>query len=160
MQRLVDKHDLAERYRIGANNLIDSYRKLENPCFNDFTTSIEHIAFYLSTDEAKTIKRPRAYILRTLERGYYAEPAGFESSEERDLRQKLEDQQKRQEKIASLKRHLFDSEFETWLMDLDDDSRSSLLRGSVFEDMPASEAAKGFLRTKFTKLTGKVDPCN
>ena len=67
---------------IGANDLLQIWRKGVFQSEEDFITSLEHIAFYLGTSEAKTLTHPKAWVTSQLAKGFYPAPVGFKSCEE------------------------------------------------------------------------------
>jgi hypothetical protein len=144
-------------FKLGTNDILALWRTGAFSTEQDLLESLEHIAFYLRTDDASTIKNPKAWILSTLRQGYYAPPHGFVSWEERQIQERLAAKAARAERLRRLRQQEFDVDFDIWLHELSDDRRNTLLRG-IPVDSPDSLIARSVLREAFARETGREDP--
>jgi hypothetical protein len=126
--------------------------------FAEFESSVAHLAFYVSSDQANGIKSPKAWILSKLRLGYYPKPPGYISWEEKIAEARLSDAQDKLRHIRELEKKQLDVDYEIWLAQKSDKERQALLTGSYCQD-PYSQAAKAILRNKFYSETNRRDPC-
>ena len=138
-------------FSIGINDLVSIWRTGVFESEQDFIESVEHMAFYLASPEAKTLKSPKSWALPELKRGYYARPAGFESSEERYERLKFEAAQDKNKKLQELKRKRLEEEFEVWFEELSPVQLRELLKPYPAISNPRSLMAKEMLFDFFSK---------
>jgi len=89
-------------------------------------------------------------MLRELERGYYPEPAGFQSREEIQEESRLDDARKKKERLKKIRQERFDVEFESWLLELPAEKKKKLIIGCKEDSAPA----RGILRSEFAKESG------
>jgi hypothetical protein len=138
-------HDIG----VGANDLLQVWRKGGFNDETDFITSLEHLAFYLGTAEAKTLTHPKAWVTSQLTKGFYPAPAGFQSWEERQAEARLSAKRERLAKLEELKRQELEADFELWLAELGEDEKRRRLAGTPFADQPNSKLARTLLREVF-----------
>ena len=124
MQRLSSLRrdlELGKPWRIGCNDLVDSLRAsgLE---FEEFLESVEHVAFYMRSDNGEGIHKPRGWFMKRLAKGYFEIPAGFVSLAEKRAKPKFESDSEmcgaeppgsEGEPSARVK-EAFEAEFQTW----------------------------------------------
>ena len=62
--------EFGKPWRIGCNDLADTLRAsgLE---FEEFLESVEHVAFYMRSENGAGIHRPRGWFMRRLAKGYF-----------------------------------------------------------------------------------------
>ena len=136
---------------IGANDLVQIWRSEIFKELSDFQTSLEHISFYVRSKSGEGIEKPKAWMMKQLNRGYYAAPVGFKSREQQFEEAKLADIQSRVQEIQQIKRKQFEAGCEIWLMGLDEDLRRKLLPSGVKAESPAGKAV---LREAYAKEVG------
>jgi len=144
-----------DEHGIGSNDLLSLWRRVLQrkglfKNFSDLEQSLEHLAFYLGTKDAEGLKHPKAWLLKELERGYYPEPAGFQSREEIQEESRLDDARKKKERLKKIRQERFDVEFESWLMELPAEKKKKLIIGCKEDSAPA----RGILRAEFAKEIG------
>lgn len=115
-------------FSIGINDLISIWRTGVFDSEEEFIESVQHMAFYLESPEAKSLKSHRAWAIQELKKGYYARPANFESSEERHERLKLEAAQAKSSNLQELKKKRLEAEFDVWFEELTPEQRKEYLR--------------------------------
>jgi hypothetical protein len=125
LQSVLQRLDL-EQKGIGANDVLDIWRRGVFKELSDLEASLEHLAFYLESPNAQGINHPKAWLLGQLRKGYYPAPAGFKSLEERQEEAKLEDARKKLERLRELRRQRFEAEFEIWLSELTEEKKKKL----------------------------------
>jgi len=144
-----------DEHGVGSNDLLSLWRRVLQrkglfKNFSDLEQSLEHLAFYLGTKDAEGLKHPKAWMLRELERGYYPEPAGFQSREEIQEESRLDDARKKKERLKKIRQERFDVEFESWLLELPAERKNQIV-GVV---SLGSRATKAMLRAEFAKEIG------
>jgi hypothetical protein len=135
---------------VGANDLLEVWR---TGVFNDvqeLELSVEHLAFYLASEDAEGLKRPKAWMVSQLRKGYYPAPAGYKSWEERQEEAKLADARNRQERVRELRKQRFEAEFEIWEAGLAEEKRERLTSNCK----PGSQVAKSILRAEYAREIG------
>jgi hypothetical protein len=141
-------------HRIGPSDLLPLW---QSRVFSDegaFLRSVEHIGWYLRSSDAASLKQPKGWVLKTLGRGYYAEPSGFQSLEEQQHAAQMADHQKRLDQARARAFAEFESEFELWRLENDMTKYSHRLHGAK----PNGEAGKAMLRQVFSEETGREIP--
>jgi hypothetical protein len=154
LQNLTARLGVDSEFKIGANDLLPLWREKIFEDYDSLALSLEHAVFYLRSDAARGINRPKAWLLAQLRQGYYASPPGFLTWEEQTAAAKLKDAQNRLKRLREFEAQQLETDFELWLCEQTEDQRRKLLHGSLFSD-PNSPAAKAILRQKFTELTGR-----
>ena len=154
--------DLAQRFQlacerfglhdagVGANDLLQVWRKGIFQTEEDFLTSLEHIAFYLGTAEAKTLKHPKAWVTSQLSKGFYPAPVGFVSWEERQQEAQLKAKRERLARIEELKRQESDADFEIWFAEASDTDLRAAVSGTPFIERLRSPGAKAVAKEWFS----------
>ncbi|RYF20706.1 MAG: hypothetical protein EOO77_07510 [Oxalobacteraceae bacterium] len=59
LQQVVERYGLDVTHRVGANDLLGIWRG-SSESLKDFTASVEHLAWYMKSDDAKGINHPKA----------------------------------------------------------------------------------------------------
>jgi hypothetical protein len=150
--QLCIRYELAE-HGIDANSLMQVWRTEAFENLEDLLASAAHVAWYLSSPQANGIKHPKAWFVQTLSKGIYAPPAGFESWEERQERIKLEESQRKLARLRELQQKRFETDFQIWLAETDDDDLRQRLTPFLREN-PRSAAAMSCLREAYGRETG------
>lgn len=153
-QELIFRFKLDE-HGVGANDILTLWRRVLSPRglfkdFRDLETSLEHLAFYLGSKDSDGINSPKAWFLKQLQSGYYPEPAGFKSWEERQEESRLADVNKRLVRLKTLRKQRFEAEFEIWLSDLSEE-RKKILAAPI---NPGSRAAMAVFKSAFAEEKG------
>ena len=120
LKKLIRLEDPTGKLGLGVNDLVTAWRKGNHETEDSFCESVEHVMFYLAGDQADGLTKPRRWAIRQLERGHYAEPAGYEP---RAIRIERERSKKLQDKLAELtklRRENEEAEFSIWEMELGD----------------------------------------
>jgi hypothetical protein len=71
---------------LDANDLLKLWRGGNFDSLDELAESLEHIAAYVRSEQGKGLGK--GWIIKTLQSGYYARPAGFKSWEQRQLEEK------------------------------------------------------------------------
>lgn len=137
---------------IGANDLLQIWRKGTFQSEGDFESSLEHIGFYLGTSEANSLVHRKAWVTSQLAKGFYPEPAGFKSWEERQLEARLAAHREKLARLEALRKEEQDLAFSVWLAEQDDDARRKMLAGTVVDNV-RGKMAEAVLRQKFSEAT-------
>jgi len=141
-------------FSVGANDLLQAWRKQAFSDPKDLIDSCEHLAFYLSSPAAKGISSPKAWFMSNLLKGYYAAPAGFVCWSARQEEARLRDAKLRLDQVREAQRKRFEIELEIWLMEIEPAKKRNVLRSTPFADNPSSPLAKSVLRQEFAKERG------
>jgi hypothetical protein len=157
MNRYIQTYEL-ESIGIGASDILDVWHKHSDKFVDEdaFFESIDHLGFYLRSDGAKGIERPKAWLISKLRSGYFARPAGFESVEERRARELFEDRQVKINSLREAKKAELEQKFEEWKLKLDLGVRAKLLN-SVPSGDPDSKLARTLLRSSFREAYGLTE---
>ena len=159
LSQLETRLNLSGRFKIGARDLADAFRKCELP-IEKFEMSVEHAAFHAASDAGATLRNPSSWIIKRVGTGYEHEPANFESWAERQERVMLEDAQKRLQRLRNLQKQRFDVDFEEHMLKLSITDKQQLLRaseeGQFFAETPNSAIATGQLKRLFAKETARL----
>ena len=154
--------DLAQRFQlacerfglhdagVGANDILQVWRKGIFQTEEDFLTSLEHIAFYLGTAEAKTLKHPKAWVTSQLSKGFYPAPVGFVSWEERQQEAQLKAKRERLARLEELKRQESDADFELWFAEASETELRAAVSGTPFIERLRSPGAKAVAKEWFS----------
>ena len=157
--QLETRLNLSGRFKIGARDLADAFRKCELP-IEKFEMSVEHAAFHAASEAGATLRNPSSWIIKRIGTGYEHEPANFESWAERQERVMLEDAQKRLQRLRSLQKQRFDVDFEEHMLKLSTTNKQQLLcaseEGQFFAETPNSAIATGQLKRLFAKETARL----
>jgi hypothetical protein len=124
------------------------------PSEEDLLASVEHIAFYLASDNAQGINSPKAWAMSNLLKGYYPAPAGFKSWATQQEESRLKDAEERLRQLREAQRKRFEVEFEIWAAELEPSRRRQLLQGTPFADNPAAKLARTVLRQTYAEEVG------
>ena len=154
-QNACEKFGLQE-IGLGANDLLQIWRRGVFESDDDYLASIEHLAFYLSTADAKGITHPKAWLTSQLAKGFYPAPAGFKSWEERQQEAILAAKRERLAKLEELKRQQLEADFELWIAELSVEAKQRKLAGTPFAEQPASKLARSMLRDVFLRERGEA----
>lgn len=151
-----------ERYKldklnIGANDLLPLFKNGTFTEVGKLIASVEHIGFYLQSGGGTGLDTPKRWAMKTLRLGYYAEPAGFQSWEERQAAAEIENARARLERLRRLADTQFDIDFEAWVVEMGPEGVKKRLEGS-FVANPKSQAAIKILRGLFAEETGRRQP--
>lgn len=138
-------------FDIGINDLITVWRTGVFESEQELLESVEHMAFYLSSPESKTLTAKKAWAMKELKKGYYARPAKFESSEERHERLKLEAAQSKSNNLQELKKKRLEAEFDVWFEELSPEQLREYLRPYPAISNPNSLMAREMLFDIFRK---------
>ncbi|MCC6811838.1 MAG: winged helix-turn-helix domain-containing protein [Deltaproteobacteria bacterium] len=153
LQLVCERYGLGD-FSIGPNDLMTLWRRGAFAEEQDMLDSIEHIAFYLASEQAKGIQHPKAWMLKTLGQGFYAAPNGFKSWEQRQLDLRLAARQQRLAQLREARRQEFETEFEIWLSETSDAKKRELLAGTPFADSFSGKTARAMLRERFAAENG------
>jgi hypothetical protein len=115
--------------------------------------SIEHLAFYLNSDDAKSLTQKKSYFMKSLRAGYQGPPVGYVSIQEKRQRQYLEDLKAKNDRIKKLNAEIEQYEYEIWLSEQSRDALQSILAtGGITKGMdPGNQIARDFIRAHFTR---------
>ena len=156
IERTVGKLGL-EQFRISANDVMSVWRQDVFKRIEDLLCSLEHLAFYLRSEDAQGITKPKAWLMAQLKHGYYAPPVGFEAWDEQQERiiaevaeAKLARMQKYRERAAEANAQLAVEEQTAWLKGLSQADRQRLLARTPISNV-YSEAAEAILRSFYTQ---------
>jgi hypothetical protein len=157
LRLLVERFALDDKHQIGANDLQDALRT-SGLSIDHFALSVEHLAFYLASPGSEGINHPRAWALKKLRSGFYAEPAGFVSREEQQLREILEAEKAKAKRLKALKRERFEAGYDAWFLDLTPERKRDLFKDEkhVTLESPAP-VVRGVLRRAYAVETGQLD---
>jgi hypothetical protein len=156
LQAIIVRFQLDIDYRISVNDLVTAQRQ-SGMANDEIETSIDHLVFYLGTEDAKSIKHPKAFILSRLQAGFYGPPVDFVSREERLLSAKVAALKEKAKRLALLKREGFEASFDIWFAELTQERKSELTRGTPYSGMNGP-ALKACLRETFGKETSQELP--
>ena len=151
---LISRHNLDVTFRLGANDLLSAWRATEETA-DDFAASVEHLAFYLSSDDAKGINNPKAWMLKQLRLGFYAPPPGFVSWEQQQIEKRLAYKQDRLAAIKQARRKEFEADFEIWRLETPEEEKNKHLVGHICT--PGGPAAQAILRRAYAELTHRTE---
>jgi hypothetical protein len=159
LQDIVQRIGLEEDFGVAAGDLLPVWKLGRfGEDFEAFALSIEHIAFYLRSAAAQTIKSPKNWMMGQLRAGFYASPAGFVSWEEQQAEQRLAATRERLKRLHDLQKRQFEADFEVWCLERPDEELREFLKGSFVAKDPKSPAARAILRERFAELTGRPNP--
>ena len=141
---MLDANDLLKLWRGGAFDSLD-----------DLAESTEHIVGYVRSEQGKGLGK--GWIIKTLQSGYYARPAGFKSWEERQL----EDKRRRIAERRERRREAFELDFDLWFEDLDNAERQKLAGGKAGQAAAFASplVIKALLRNHFAREKGLHEFC-
>ena len=129
---IVTRFNLDVDFRIGPNDLLVAWRKWNDvDSLESFVESVEHATFYLKSEQAAGINRPKAWLLRQVSNGYYPPPAEFMSWEERAAEARLQAAQQKLQRMRELEEKQFDTDFEIWFRERTDQERREFLHRRV-----------------------------
>ncbi|RZL29096.1 MAG: hypothetical protein EOP64_02300 [Sphingomonas sp.] len=154
LQQTVERCRLDVTHRVGANDVLGIWRA-SSESLEDFTASVEHLAWYLGSVDAKGINHPKAWMLRQLRAGYYAPPPGFVSWEERQAEARLAAAEARASRLQKLARRQLESDFTAWVLGLTVDEKQALLQGMPFTE--GGMAQRIALRRRYAEKMGQLD---
>lgn len=149
LQRILDQERGGD-FGIGLNDLLPTWRKGNHDTEESFFVSLSHGLFYLHSDDAKSLKSPKAYILSQLRSGFYGEPAGFTLWSERQDEMILKD---RREKLARATKQRAEREqldFELWQAEISDVDAQIIFNNPMVTTH--SEAGKQILRQHYFEM--------
>jgi len=157
LDTLITKLGLDE-YNLTANDILPI---LQSEVFeNDIESlkqSLEHITFYLNSEQSEGIIKPKSFLISKLKKGYYGQPIGYETLEEIKLKQKIKDLEDKKKRIDELKERELELEFELWLTEISQDKKKEILTEYYPNTSIGGVAEKSLLLEHFKKEKGLLE---
>lgn len=156
LQSSVDQLDLDGDLKLSGNDLAAAL-EARGCALDEFLASVEHLAFYLRSAEAKGIRSPKTWMLKKLRKGYFGPPADFVSFEERLEAEKTRAKKERVERLRRAQLASFEADFEAWQLDQSPQQLAGLKRelGPALSLQPNSAISRALLRRHFAASTGR-----
>lgn len=156
LQSSVDQLDLDADLKLSGNDLAAAFED-SNCALDEFLASVEHLAFYLRSAEAKGIRSPKTWMLKKLRKGYFGPPTDFISFEERLEAEKTRAKKERVERLRRAQLASFEADFEAWQLEQSPQQLAALKQelGPALSLQPNSAIRRALLRRHFAASTGR-----
>ena len=156
LQSSVDQLGLDDDLKLSGNDLAAAL-EASGCALDEFLASVEHLAFYLRSAEAKGIRSPKTWMLKKLRKGYFGPPADFVSFEERLEAEKTRAKKERVERLRRAQLASFEADFEAWQLEQSPQQLAGLKRelGPALSLQPNSAISRALLRRHFAASTGR-----
>lgn len=156
LQSLLERLSLDDDFKLSSNDLAAAF-ETSGCTLEEFLESVEHVEFYLRSEEAKGIRSPKNWMWKKLGKGYFGPPANFVPFAERLEIEKSQHRKGHAERLRRAQLQTLEADFEIWQLEQTPEQLAALKQelGPALSLQPSSAVRQALLRRHFAASTGR-----